>query len=309
MNHVEFISFASTDRLKLPGLLYTPGTTTKKVAIWLHGMGDSGIFYSPEQVNALGQALTSKNIALLAFNNRGAHNAKTLKSADEALPEEDRRYQGGTHYELIVDCVKDIDGAVDLLRQTGYSTFYLLGHSTGANKICAYHVRAKQNPFSKYVLAGPGDDTGLMFSDLGAKQFWQALNYAAKFAKADPLRTMPKYSGMYPFSAQSAWDILNPDGAYNTFPFYECTVERLGKKRLFDEYQKIDLPTLVIFGENDEYATTAGGAKQALDLFIKHTSNARWKKTDFNLVPDADHSFHGAEAAFAKQVADWLAYD
>ena len=306
MNHLEFISFVTSDRLRLPGLLYTPGTPTKKVAVWLHGMGDSATFYAPERVNALGDALAAKNIALLAFNNRGAHNSKSLRVVDDALPEEDRRYQGGTHYELIADCVKDIDGAVDFLKQQDFSTFYLLGHSTGANKICAYQVQAKQNPFSKYVLAGPGDDTGLMFTDLGAKKFWQALNYAARFAKTDPLRIMPKYSDMYPFSAQSAWDILNPDGNYNTFPFYECTTERLGKKQLFDEYQKIDLPTLVIFGENDEYTTTAGGVQQALKLFMKHTSNAMLKKTDFTTVPDADHSFHGAEAAFATQVADWL---
>lgn len=309
MSHVEFIGFASTDRLNLPGLLYTPAATTKKAAIWLHGMGDSGVFYSPERINALGEALAAKHIALLAFNNRGAHNRKTLRVADEALPEEDRRYQGGTHYELINDCVKDIDGAVAFLKQRAYSTFYLLGHSTGANKICVYQVRAKHNPFSKYVLAGPGDDTGLMFDELGAKQFWQALRYAARFTKTHPLRIMPKYTGMHPFSVQSAWDILNPDGAYNTFPFYECVTERLGKKRLFDEYRQITIPTLVLFGEKDEYASTAGGARQALDLFIQHTSNTRLKRTDFNLVPDADHSFHGAEAAFAKQVADWLAYD
>jgi pimeloyl-ACP methyl ester carboxylesterase len=305
---LDLVSIVSSDNIELPGLLYTPSKSTKKVAVWLHGMGDSAVFYNSSLVNSLGKALTDSGIALLAFNNRGAHDAKSLKYADETLPEEDRRYQGGTYYELIADCVKDIDGAVAFLKQNDFSTFYLLGHSTGANKICAYHVRAKQNPFSKYVLAGPGDDSGGMFEELGAKKFWQALHYAAKFTKTDPLHIMPKYTGMYPFSAQSAWDILNPDGGYNTFPFYECTTERLGKKQLFDEYRQIDRPTLVIFGENDEYATTAGGALKALDLFMKHTSNARLKQTDFNAVPGADHSFNGAEEAFAGQVADWLAH-
>jgi len=307
--NLELVSILATDKLLLPGLLFTPAKPTNKIAIWLHGMGDSAVFYKPALVNALGKELTNKGIALLAFNNRGAHNAKTLKLADEALPEEDRRYQGGTYYEKIADCVKDIDGAVAYVKQHDFSTFYLLGHSNGANKICAYHVRAKHNPFSKYVLAGPGDDTGLMFSELGAKQFWETLNYAARFVKTDPFHILPKYSGLYAFSAQSAWDIINPDGDYNTFPFYECTAERLGKKRLFDEYQQIDRPTLVIFGENDEYTYTAGGSKPALNLFMKHTSNARLKQTDFTTVPATDHSFHDAETAFAKQVADWLIYD
>ncbi len=306
MTHLEFVSFASTDSLELPGLLYS-SPPIKKAAIWLHGMGDSAVFYNPNLINALGKTLCDQNIAFLAFHNRGAHNVKTLKSVNEALPEEDR-YQGGTYYELIADCVKDIDGAAAFLKQKGYSTFYLLGHSTGANKICAYHVRAKQNPFSKYVLTGPGDDVGLMFSDLGEKKFWKALGYAAKFSKTQPLRTMPKYSGMYPFSVQSSWDILNPDGDYNTFPFYEATTERLGKKQLFEEYRQIDIPTLMIFGEDDEYTTTAGGTRAALDLFMKYTSNTMLKKIDFETVPNADHSFHEAETIFAKQVADWLVH-
>ena len=271
-------------------------------------MGDSAVFYKPGLINALGEALTENNIALLAFNNRGAHNSKRLKVVDDTLPEEDRRFPGGTYYELIADCVKDIDGAVDFLKQSDFSTLYLLGHSTGANKICVYHVLAKQNPFSKYVLAAPGDDTGLIFIRLGAKKFWQALNYAAKFAKTDPFRIMPKYTGMYPFSAQSAWDILNPDGDCNTFPFYEAKTERLGNKPLFAEYQKINLPTLVMLGEYDEYTTASGGTQEALKLFMRHTSNTRLKDTDFSSVPGADHSFNGQEAVFAGQVADWLAH-
>jgi pimeloyl-ACP methyl ester carboxylesterase len=309
MSSLEFVSLESVDKLKLPGLLYKPKTPTKKVAIWLHGMGDSGIFYDQVMINALGQALTAQGIALLAFNNRGAHHGKKLKIADETLPEEERAYQGGTYFEKIVDCVKDIGGAVAWLRAREFKEFYLLGHSTGANKICAYHALAKQNPFSKYVLAGPGDDVGTAFVELGPKRFWQALKYAAGMIDKDPLHIMPKYTGMYPFSAQSAWDILNPDGAYNTFPFYECLNERLGSKPLFEEYQKIDRPTLVIIGEADEYAYTAGDAKGALDLFMKHTSNAQLKQTDFVSVADADHGFHDREAEFAQKVSDWLAYD
>jgi pimeloyl-ACP methyl ester carboxylesterase len=198
---------------------------------------------------------------------------------------------------------------VEFLKEHEFSEFYLLGHSSGANKICAYHVRAESSPFSKYVLAGPGDDTGLFFEQLGAKRFWQALKHAAKLVETKPLQTMPKYSGMYPFSAQSAWDILNPDGAYNTFPYYESTTERLGNKRLFDEYKKIDRPTLIIFGEEDEYTTTAGGSANALDLFMKNTDNAHLKQTDFSLVEGGDHSFHDAETAFSNQVADWIVHD
>lgn len=305
---LSLVSLTSTDGIGLPGLLYRPDNDTGKVAVWLHGMGDNAVFYKPDEINILADALAQKGIALLAFHNRGAHGKKSLKYADESLPEEERRYRGGMYYEKIADCVHDIDGAARFLKGQGFHELYLIGLSTGANKICAYHVRAKQNPFSKYVLAGPGDDTGGWFNQLGEKKFWQALKYAAKFAAAEPERIMPKYTGMYPFSAQSAWDILNPDGAYNTFPFYEATHGRIGNKPLFEEYRQLDRPTLVIFGENDEFTEAAGGAAAVQKLLMKYTSNAMLKRTDFALVADADHSFDGRQDAFARQTADWLAH-
>jgi len=306
--NLKFVSLLATDKVQLPALLYQPDQPTAKAAVWLHGMGDSGVFYKPVLMNALGQQLTERGIALLALNNRGAHNSKSLKIVDETLPEEDRRYQGGTLYELIEDCVPDIEGAGTFLQERGFKELYLLGHSTGANKICAYHVRAKQNPFRKYVLAGPGDDVGLFFKEMGEKRFWRALRYAASKLSSDPLHIMPKYSGMYPFSVQSAYDILNPEGAYNIFPFYEASTERLGNKALFTEYSQIDRPSLVIIGENDEFTYTAGDSAGAVDLFMQHTPSRQLKQTDFQLVEKADHSFHEHETNFASQVADWLAY-
>jgi len=293
----------------MPGLLYRPEQKTKRAAIWLHGMGDNGLFYNPERINALGDALTEREIAFLAFNNRGAHNSKSLRIIDDSLPEEGQRYRGGTHYELIADCVKDIDGAAAYLMEHGFSELYLLGHSTGANKICAYHIRAKKNQISKYVLAGAGDDCGLFFNELGDGRFKQALQYAKqKVAEHKPMVRMPKYTGMYPFSAQSAFDILNPDGAYNTFPFYEATTKRLGRKPLFEEFSTIDIPTLVIFGDSDEYAYTAGGTVKALELFREHTNPKYTASFSYQLVANADHGFHGQFEQFAEQVAEWLSF-
>jgi len=170
-----------------------------------------------------------------------------------------------------------------------------------------YDHRTKSNPFSKYVLAGPGDDVGLWFAQLGAKRFWKALDYAAKaVSEENGQHIMPKYSGMHPFSAQSAWDILNPDGDYNTFPFYEANTERIGEKPLFSEYRTITIPTLVIIGSQDEFMTTAGSAAQALDMLMSETPNQMLKSNDFILVNNADHSFYNQESVFANQVAEWL---
>jgi pimeloyl-ACP methyl ester carboxylesterase len=271
-------------------------------------MGDTGTFYSPPRINALGGSLTSKNIAMLAFNNRGAHNAKGLRINDESLPEDQQFYQGGTYYEKIADCVHDIDGAVAFLQDRGFSTLYLLGHSTGANKICAYHVRTKQNPFTKYVLASPGDDSGDYYATLGKQKFWQTIELAKKLInKKKPLHILPISSGMHPFSAQAALDIMDPDGAYNTFPYYEETIERIGRKQLFKEYRTLDKPTMVIFGEQDEFVTTKEGSAGACDILKKYLPTELRQSSAFNLIKGADHSFHDHETEFAETVASWLA--
>lgn len=300
-------TFLATDSVVLPGLLYEPKAPSNEIVIWLHGMGDSGVFYSPKRITALARELTQRGVSLFAFNNRGAHNSKTLRKDNPELDKKDQRYQAGTYFELIKDCVADINGAVAFLKEQGYTSFHLAGHSTGANKICVYDDLSTDNPFSRYVLAGPGDDVGLMYESLGKKTFRKALDYAnQKIRSGRPLHVMPQYTGMHPFSAQSAADILDPNGSYNTFPYYESVHGKLGGKKFFREYQKINKPMLVIAGSEDEAAATAGGAKEALALLKSNTNQAILAESDFQIVADTDHSFHGSEDAFAEKVALWL---
>jgi pimeloyl-ACP methyl ester carboxylesterase len=303
---LEFLTILSSDNLMLPGLFFTPAKKSKRAAVWLHGMGDSGSFYNPRRANAIAKALTSKGIAFLSFNNRGAHNSKRLMSADKTLPEKERSYKGGTHFELIRDAIKDIDGAAALLHERGYDELYLIGHSSGANKICVYDAHKKNNPFSKYVLAGAGDDTGLFYLELGKHRFDKAMAYAkAKISAGEGLRIMPKYTGMHPFSAQSALDILDPEGDYSTFPYYELKSERLGKKKLFKEYAGIGKPLLAIYGELDEFCEHVGGAAAALEILKQYTNPKT--RAEYALITGADHGFHQQETVFAEKVAGWLA--
>lgn len=301
MSTVEHITFYTPDEIELPGLLYYPVQPTRRLMIWLHGMGDNGVFYKPKRITELARSLNGKGIALLAFNNRGAHNQKILQRADQS-------FMGGTNYELIADCVQDIEGAATFAETRGFATLYLAGHSTGANKICVYDNKSTNKVFEKYVLAGPGDDLGLWYTHLGTKKFASARRYAQSAIDANkPLKTMPHYSGMYPFSAQSTLDLLNPDADYNTFPYYEATHKPLGSRPLFHAYHQILTPMLVIAGSEDESMVTAGGPERALSILKTHTSKKALPASRFETISGSDHSFHGAEDIFANKVAAWLA--
>lgn len=300
----ELISFITTDKLELPGLLYTPAEPTKKVAVWLHGMGDSGVLYNPRRINLLGSELCKRGIALLAFNNRGAHHRKRLKIVDDTLSEDEQSYQGGTHHELIADCVHDINGAAIFLADRGFDKLFLTGHSSGANKICVYDTLEPKNPFSHYVLAGAGDDCGLWYMRLGDGKFWKALSKAKSYIQeGKPHRPMPRYSGMHPFSAQSAADLIDPDGLYNTFPFFEVAHKRLGHKQLFQEFSAVTKPMCVIYGETDEAVASAGTTSDAVKILKKY---AGAKQHDYKIIPDTGHTFDGKETELAALIAQWL---
>ena len=67
-------------------------------------------------------------------------------------------------YELIKECILDIEGAIKFLKTLGYKIFYLAGASTGANKIVVYHYYRRKNLVTKYILIGGGDDVSIYFN-------------------------------------------------------------------------------------------------------------------------------------------------
>lgn len=137
---LQSVSFITPDELTLPGLLYEPDVETKTVAIYLHGNGGSSVFYKPEENTIIAEALVRKNIAYFPFNNRGAGFIQKFK---RIINGKKIRKNYGMTYELIKECIIDIDVAIDYLKTKGYRKFYLIGSSTGANKVVVYNFYKK----------------------------------------------------------------------------------------------------------------------------------------------------------------------
>jgi pimeloyl-ACP methyl ester carboxylesterase len=285
-------------------------------------------------MNTLGRILTDAGIAFFPFNNRGAHIMKSIKVEESKSPKvegqkskqiEVRRQesgeelqsdqnpnlqpltskvQAGTAYELIADCVHDIDGAVAYLQAQGYTELYLIGTSTGANKICVYHHLVKQSSLSRYILLSGGDDTGLYYEMLGKKGYFAALKKAEEKVKAGKGNELAEtYLTGGVISYQSLYDTLNPDGYYNVFPFNEY-FNKLGlsKKPLFEEYQSLGIPTLVAYGAEDEFCY--GRVGEILDLLKEKAS--RSELFQFRSIPGADHGFTGYEVEMAEMIRNFL---
>jgi pimeloyl-ACP methyl ester carboxylesterase len=289
----RLVRFDATDGVELAGLLYEPSRRTKRAAIFLHGTGGASVFES-RRTNLLAAEFTSRGIAWFPFNNRGATLIKHLRAP--------RPKRGGMAHELIRECVFDIDGAARFLRQRGYRELYLIGHSTGANKIAVYNARKPRNPFRKYVLLAGGDDMGLMYAQLGPRRFRATLDRAKlmiRDKRGDELAP-PSISSL-PMSWRALYDMLNPDGDYNVFPFLASMRGiRLGRRPPFRHIRAIRKPSLYIYGERDEFCFD--DVPRCAAILASHVG----EKAEIVILADAGHGFTGFEQELGTLIADWL---
>lgn len=298
MQTPKFVDFETSDGLNLPGLLYET-KDSKKAVIYLHGNGSSSVFYGEKEYRDLPETLNKKGISLLKFNNRGANIIKKFTIKKNGV---EKRVPYGMAYEKIKECVFDIDGAVKFLQKLGYNEFYLAGASTGANKICVYDHYKPKNIFKKYILICGGDDTGTYYSLLGDAKFFKILAKAKeKIDKGEGLEIAPEILPIGEvFSYQGFYDIANPDGDYNCFPFSEAFKGvKISKKPLFRYFKGINKDSIVIYGEKDEY--TWGDINKVISTLKKYQPDFEYK-----VIDSADHRFTGKQKELAKIIADWI---
>lgn len=286
----RLVRFDATDDIALAGLLYEPARATKRAVIWLHGTGGASVFES-RRTNLLARSFIDRGIAFFPFNNRGS---SIVRRAGPTL--------GGSAFERIRDCVADIDGAIRELWRRGYRDLTLAGHSTGANKIAVYDHYKPRNRAKRYVLVAGGDDTGLLYEQLGKRRFEAMLIKSRAMIKARrgdelaPARVSPMM-----MSWRSLYDVANPGGDYNVFPFLEAMRGiRLSRRPLFKYIRAIRKPSLYIYGERDEYCF--GDVPRCVSILAQHVSNG----AELVVVREADHGFSGREEELGTLIADWV---
>ena len=291
----ELVHFQATDGVALSGLLYEPRRHTSRAAIFLHGTGGASI-YESRRTNPLAAEMLDRRIAWFPFNNRGSDLVRRLRGRTSRRPA-----LGGMAYELIRECVPDIDGAIRFLRARGYRDITLVGHSTGANKIAVYDSYVGRSGARRYILLAGGDDTGLMYEQLGARRFRSALRQARERRRSQEL--VPASLSPLPMSWRSFYDTINPDGDYNVFPFLEASGRaKLSRRTLFRHVRGIRKPALFVYGENDEYCS--GDASAAVALLAAATGAK--PNLEFVVMKDADHGFSGHETELGALMGEWI---
>lgn len=298
----KLVEFSTPDSLVLQAFIFEPVKPTKKALILLHGNGSSSILGVLQKTEMISKSLNENGITYFAMNNRGAG---LLSKVDRVVDGIEDSVSYGMAYELIKECVLDIDGAVAYLQGRGYEEISLVGFSTGANKICVYNYYKPENPIHKYVLACGGDDTGIYYDEWGDEFFMQILEVAKQKVVSGASRELSlelAATGQV-MSYQSILDTCDPDGDYNTFPYYETlNNQRLGTKELFREFASIKKPSLVVYGDIDEYCY--GQVPRIIEILKGKT--ARPEDFEFKIIKGADHGFTGKEAELNRAITDFL---
>jgi hypothetical protein len=298
---LKLVEFLNTNNIALPGLLFEPKMISDKVLISLHGNGSAGGFYSVELQNAFGKTLTDNGIAYFTFTNTGGH---LIQKFNKIMGENKERLTIGAAYEIIKDCIYDIGGAVNFAKSNGYKHIYLIGASTGANKICVYNYYNEKNEVEKYILQSGGDDSGIFYKEFGEKKFRLTLEKCKEAIKKNKGNLLvPNYLSSSPISYLSLYDQINPDGDYNIFPFYwQLNSTLIMKKKPWREIKKISKPTLVIYGGNDEYCY--GRVSDCVGLIKEATKG--YNNFKFEIIEGADHAYFGRRKELAKKVLNFI---
>lgn len=292
----RLVRFEAADGVELTGLLYEPPRRGRRAAVFVHGTGGASIFDS-RRTNLLADVFRGAGVAFFPFNNRGAHLLRRLRRAGKR-----KSVPGGMAHEVIRGCVPDLDGAIAELRRRGYRDVTLIGHSTGANKIAVYDHYRPRNAAKRYVLLAGGDDTGLLYEQLGPRRFASALEKArARIRERRGEELVPPSVSGLPMSWRSFYDMANPDGDYNVFPFLEAMRGiRLSRRRLFRHLLGIRKPSLVLYGDRDEYCY---GDVPACVAALASVAGPNF---ELAIMADADHGFSGREEELGRVMVGWM---
>ena len=129
----------------------------KRALLWVHGLG--GKFYSHIRLwEALAEKAKKAGIGFAIFNNRGHDLVAGIRKVDKRKRTGYSHIVAGTGYEDFNKSMFDIDAGISFLINQGFSEIILIGHSTGANKVCYYAGSRKDPRVSAIVLASPVSD-------------------------------------------------------------------------------------------------------------------------------------------------------
>lgn len=284
--HGELIRFEATDKLELDGMLCAP-VRSKTCVVQVHGMTDS--YDGLGIVDAMMRAAFKNDMSFFTFDNRGYGTITVFRRLKEHLV-----YRTiGTSFENFKDCIFDIDAALKMLRDRGYTNFILVGHSTGCQKITYYCSRKNKKSIKALILLAPADDLNYQVKMLGRRKYNESLEISRKLVRSGRGKELmpPEHEPSY-FSAKRYYELYRPGSLEGNIYNYSSRLKILSK---------IKIPVLSVFGAKEEYAVIS--PRKMLNILSRKFLHPYCKEV---LIKKADHCFCMKENEVEEAAAKWL---
>jgi pimeloyl-ACP methyl ester carboxylesterase len=262
----------------------------KTAIVFVHGLGSSAFAHHDYLV-----PLPGRGTAVLYFSNRGHDGIAGVKRIKRGTKKGYIYEQAGMAHEIFTDCADDLQGAVNLLLTRGARRIFLVGHSTGCQKIAWYlSQRGSQRRIAGAVLLCPISDYASARHENEQKRA-KAEAAARKLVRRNkPHELLPAALWRGPIDAQRFLSLYTPGSKEEIF-----TYAQPGKvpRRL----QRLKTPLLVIFAGDDEYRD-----RETYEMAAWFRHNLRSRSAEIEIIPGALHSFIGQESRVTASVRRWI---
>ncbi len=281
----------TSDGLRHQGIYAEPGVKKKKAVLWVHGL--SAAFYNDyELYEVIASALNGNGWGFAIFNNRGHDLIAGIRKYDGTPPNGYTYYPGGAGSEVFEECVFDVNAGIDFLVKKGFSEIILVGHSTGANKVCYYAATQKNPHVVGVVLSGAmSDRLGHPESDKQIETHIHELKQKIKEGKGDELLFGYHF---FPITPKRYLSLFESGSHEDTFDYGDLNPK-------MTSFSSIQLPLLVLLGGADEYADRP--VEDITKVFDAHVTSPHYKSI---IIPNALHKFHGKEPEVAESLVEFI---
>lgn len=257
----------------------------RNLFIFVHGLGGSLFSRAP-----LLSLLASSKDAVFTFSNRGSGTINYFKRTKGKKKD---YIKAGVAHEKFSDCIDDLDGVLSEARKAKPDNIFLVGHSTGCQKIIYYLAKKPRARVKGAILLAPISDYSGRFLSLGESGYKKALSKAKSlFNSGRPHELLPEKIWPETMDAQRFLSLYTEDSQEEIFTYASS---KKAKTLL-----KVKKPVLSLLAENDEFAD-----RPAKELASWFESNLISKKSEVRIIRNTGHSFSDKEKGINRIIKNW----
>jgi pimeloyl-ACP methyl ester carboxylesterase len=284
----ELVHTSTKDHVRLHGFYQksntpsrsTPDAGNVDAAILIHGLG--GNFYSSRLLNFFSGAMLELGISPVVVNTRGHDMINTSTSAG-------RSRSLGAAFENVSESTFDLNAWTDFMLERGHQNILWLGHSLGAIKSLYTQANAPHDSVTSIVaLSATRLSHKRLVTGPGGGAFQETMKRCQELVDQKQGDTPIQVPVPFPtwMTPSGYLEKYGPSEKYNWLTFID----------------KVDIPTLLVFGEKELDENHAfEGLREELEV-IQNS----WSCPTVVEIPEADH-FYSAKYEEANDViARWL---